>query len=48
MERELRPIYGPWRIYTPEEETKMIQDSLARQNKFNRDWEDRKDAKNGK
>jgi hypothetical protein len=44
VERELRPIYGPWRIYTREEETAQIQESLARQNKFNRDWEARKDS----
>ncbi len=44
-ERESRPIYGPWRIYSAEEEAKMTQDSLARQNKFSRDWEARKDRK---
>lgn len=46
-ERELRPIYGPWRIYTKEEEADQIRASLARQNKFNRDWENRKAERNG-
>ena len=42
-ERELRPIYGPWRIYTKEEEDRMIMDSLARENDFNRRWWKRKE-----
>lgn len=45
-ERELRPIYGPWRIYTKEEEDRMIMDSLARENDFNRNWEKRKEERN--
>lgn len=46
-ERECRPIYGPWRIYTKEEEDKMIMNSLKRENDFNRRWNERKDARNG-
>lgn len=45
-DRVLRPIYGPWRIYTKEEESAQIMESLARQDKFNRDWEARKEARN--
>lgn len=37
-ERDTRPIYGPWRIYTPEEEHEMILASLKRENDFNRRW----------
>jgi len=48
VERDTRPIYGPWRVYTREEEQKQILASLARENDFNRRWNERKDAKNGK
>lgn len=41
-ERELQPIYGPWRIYTKEEEDRMIMDSLARENERSREWEKRR------
>ena len=33
-----RPIYGPWRIYTKEEEGEQIMASLKRENDFNRRW----------
>lgn len=33
-----RPIYGPWRIYTKEEEDAQIMESLKRENDFNRRW----------
>lgn len=33
-----RPIYGPWRIYTKEEENDLIIASLKRENDFNRRW----------
>lgn len=32
------PIYGPWRIYSKEEENEMIIASLKRENDFNRRW----------
>lgn len=35
------PLHGPWRIYTEEEESQMIRDSLSRQDKFCREWEER-------
>lgn len=44
-ERELRPIYGPWRIYTREEEEAQIRESLARTNDFYRNWYARKEGK---
>lgn len=42
VERVLRPIYGPWRIYTREEEERMIMESLARENERSRNWEARR------
>lgn len=39
--RDTRPIYGPWRIYSKEEEDAMIMASLARENDFNRRWNER-------
>lgn len=39
--RDTRPIYGPWRIYSKEEENAMIIASLARENDFNRRWNER-------
>lgn len=48
VERDSRPYYGPWRIYTKEEEDRMIMDSLARENDFNRRWWKRKEENNGR
>lgn len=47
VERDSRPYYGPWRIYSAEEENEMILASLARENDFNRRWNERKDGSNG-
>lgn len=43
--RDTRPIYGPWRIYTKEEEHEQILASLKREDEFNRRWHERKEGK---
>ena len=40
--RDSRPIYGPWRIFTREEEDAQIRESLRRQSEFYRRWHERK------
>lgn len=42
--RDSRPIYGPWQIFTKEEEHQQIIASLNRENYFNRRWYDRKES----